>query len=203
MKSANPYQSLVAHGAAGLLAASTWLMTLPLKETPLHGLWSVVNDRGPFPCAALFFFYLNALAIIRLRKSAAPARALTQAAALFCAGPLLLGLGGTLLGYHLLATDVCELIDQATSGGGGLIAWHSTADSIRAGIRAAWDPAMFGALLSAANYLGLWMQKRIGKNDHPSAAAPRALSRGDGFSALRALFGVRRSRRNRDGGRME
>lgn len=156
MKCVNPYTSMLPYGIAGLLTAGTWLLVLLLKATPLAWLWGVFNDRGPFPLASLYCFYLNTLALILWRKNSAAAR---PAAVFLCVLPLLLGLGGTLHGYHLLATDVCTLLNQALAGGADLISWHGVVDHIRAGIRAAWDPAIFGGMLSGANYL--LFQRRI------------------------------------------
>ena len=143
----SPHTSALPHATAAVLTIATWLLTLPLKGTPLQYIWSAINDRGPFPYASIYFGYLNAIAIITIWARPAEERPALTSIALFCFAPLLIGIGGTLLGYHRVVTGVYEVL----TGAAQLMTAQDIAEGMEAGAQTAWDPTILGAIITFGN----------------------------------------------------
>ena len=139
---------------AAVLSIGTVAVTIPLKNTYIHIIWSFVNERGLFPYLSIFSGYVCILALLCIwHGTTKPDRRLNMLV-LFSALPLMFGIAGTIQGYHMLTVDICDMFTDLPSQMIGQVPTN-----IRRGIRAAWDPAILGMIVSAINYVGIGLLK--------------------------------------------
>lgn len=139
---------------AAVLSLGTVAVSIPLKNTFIHALWAFINERGLFPYLSIFSGYVNVLALLLIWRGNAQQDQRLNMLVFFSALPLMFGLAGTIQGYHMLTVDICDIFTDLPNQ---IIDQVPT--NIRRGIRAAWDPAILGVLISAINYVGIGLLK--------------------------------------------